>query len=187
MKKLALVVQRYGLEVNGGAELLMRQMAEHLNGKYDVEVLTTKAVDYLTWKDEYEKNNEVINGVLVRRFGVKKPRSIKRFGHLSMLIDKPFNMHFLEDKWVDSQGPYCPELIEYMRKRLLSSGIVKENQLAYVPVVPRVKEKMSGKSITDKDVLEKNLIGQRRKKLLASVMEAKSFFASCFVSGKRFQ
>ena len=103
MKKLALVVQRYGLEVNGGAELLMRQMAEHLNGKYDVEVLTTKAVDYLTWKDEYEKNNEVINGVLVRRFGVKKPRSIKRFGHLSMLIDKPFNMHFLEDKWVDSQ------------------------------------------------------------------------------------
>lgn len=111
MKKLALVVQRYGLEVNGGAELLMRQMAEHLNGKYDVEVLTTKAVDYLTWKDEYEKNNEVINGVLVRRFGVKKPRSIKRFGHLSMLIDKPFNMHFLEDKWVDSQGPYCPELI----------------------------------------------------------------------------
>ena len=49
MKKLALVVQRYGLEVNGGAELLMRQMAEHLNGKYDVEVLTTKAVDYLTW------------------------------------------------------------------------------------------------------------------------------------------
>ena len=60
-------------------------------------------------------NNEVINGVLVRRFGVKKPRSIKRFGHLSMLIDKPFNMHILEDKWVDSQGPYCPELIEYIK------------------------------------------------------------------------
>ena len=49
------------------------------------------------------------------------------------------------------------EFIENMRKRLLSSGIVKENQLAYVPVVPRVKEKMSGKSITDKDVLEKNV------------------------------
>ena len=115
MKKLALVVQRYGLEVNGGAELHMRQIAEHLNGKYDVEVLTTKAVDYLTWKDEYVKDNEVINGVLVRRFGVKKPRNIKHFGYLSTLIDKPFNMHFLENKWVDLQGPDCPKLIEYIK------------------------------------------------------------------------
>lgn len=42
------------------------------------------------------------------------------------------------------------EFIENMRKRLLSSGIVKENQLAYVPVVPRVKEKMSGKVLRTK-------------------------------------
>ena len=29
-RKLAFVVQRYGLEVNGGAELLSRQLVEHL-------------------------------------------------------------------------------------------------------------------------------------------------------------
>ena len=28
-RKLAFVVQRYGLEVNGGAELLSRQLVEH--------------------------------------------------------------------------------------------------------------------------------------------------------------
>lgn len=42
------------------------------------------------------------------------------------------------------------EFIENMRKRLLSSGIVKENQLAYVPVVPRVKEKCQGKVLRTK-------------------------------------
>lgn len=115
MKKLALVVQRYGLEVNGGAELLMRQMAEHLNGQYDVEVLTTKAIDYLTWNDEYDKDSEIINGVKIKRFSVKKSRNIRKFWCISMLVDKPFNMHFLENKWVDSQGPECPELIEYIK------------------------------------------------------------------------
>lgn len=43
MKKVAFVVQRYGAEVNGGAETLARQMAEHLNKEYDVSVLTRKA------------------------------------------------------------------------------------------------------------------------------------------------
>ena len=37
-RKLAFVVQRYGLEVNGGAELLSRQLVEHLQQQYDIEV-----------------------------------------------------------------------------------------------------------------------------------------------------
>ena len=60
-RKIALVVQRYGLEVNGGAEMLARTMAEHLKDRYDIEVLTSKAVDYVTWKDEYTADEEVIN------------------------------------------------------------------------------------------------------------------------------
>ena len=68
MKKIAFVCQRYGLEVNGGAELLCRQLAERLNRYYDVEVITTCAVDYVTWKNEYEPGEEYINEVLVRRF-----------------------------------------------------------------------------------------------------------------------
>ncbi|HBH93471.1 MAG TPA: hexosyltransferase, partial [Bacteroides sp.] len=74
-RKIALVVQRYGLEVNGGAEMLARTMAEHLKDRYDIEVLTSKAVDYVTWKDEYTADEEVINGIKVRRFGVTQPRN----------------------------------------------------------------------------------------------------------------
>ena len=51
-KKICCVVQRYGMEVNGGAELHCRQISERLTPFYDVEVLTTKAIDFMSWKDE---------------------------------------------------------------------------------------------------------------------------------------
>ena len=77
-KRICFVVQRYGIEVNGGAELHCRQLAEHLLKKYrDIHVLTTKAIDYMTWKDEYEKEEEDINGVHVHRFSVSHPRNQK--------------------------------------------------------------------------------------------------------------
>jgi hypothetical protein len=47
--KVALVVQRYGPEVHGGAETLARRMAELLAEHVELEVLTTCAIDYLTW------------------------------------------------------------------------------------------------------------------------------------------
>jgi hypothetical protein len=43
--KLAVVVQRYGTDINGGAELLARYLAERLARYADVRVLTTCAKD----------------------------------------------------------------------------------------------------------------------------------------------
>ena len=50
--KLAVVVQRYGQAINGGAELHARYIAEHLARHAEVEVLTTCATDYVTWRNE---------------------------------------------------------------------------------------------------------------------------------------
>ena len=50
--KLAIVVQRYGADINGGAELHARYVAEHLATYAEVRVLTTCARDYLTWRNE---------------------------------------------------------------------------------------------------------------------------------------
>ena len=50
--KLAVVVQRYGADINGGAELHARYVAEHLARHAEVEVLTTCARDYVTWRNE---------------------------------------------------------------------------------------------------------------------------------------
>ena len=46
--KICFVIQRYGLEVNGGAELHCRQLAEQMLSYYSrVEVITTKALSPL--------------------------------------------------------------------------------------------------------------------------------------------
>jgi len=38
MKKIAIVNQRYGLEVNGGSELYTRMLAEKLSKHYEVDI-----------------------------------------------------------------------------------------------------------------------------------------------------
>ena len=49
--RVAFVVQRYGTEVVGGAELHCRWIAEHVAERHQVEVLTTTATDYLSWQN----------------------------------------------------------------------------------------------------------------------------------------
>ena len=115
-RKLAFVVQRYGLEVNGGAELLSRQLVEQLQQQYDIEVLTTKAIEYTTWKNEYTNDVDVINGVTVRRFGVDKPRDLNRFGKFSgKVIGNPEHTMEQEEQWFEMQGPHVPVLIDYIK------------------------------------------------------------------------
>lgn len=117
MKKIAFVNQRYGLEVNGGSEYYTRVIAEHLKNDYDIEVLTTKAVDYITWKDEYKADEEIINGVKVHRFSVVKMRDINQFGLLNQkLLSKRNRTEEEEQAWFEAQGPFSPQLVEYIRE-----------------------------------------------------------------------
>jgi len=117
MKKIAIINQRYGLEVNGGSEYYTRLIAEQLNKKYDVEVLTTCAMDYVTWKNQYAEGVEELNGVKVRRFPVKKERTQKEFDDVNRRIFQPgARTPELEREWVEKQGPYAPGLIEYIEK-----------------------------------------------------------------------
>ena len=114
--KIAFVVQRYGLEINGGAELHCRWVAEHMKKYWDVEVLTTRAFDYITWKNHYPKGTEIINDIPVRRFSVSHPRDPERFGRLQNHLLK--NEHTIEEelKWLDEEGPHSMELIEYLKE-----------------------------------------------------------------------
>lgn len=114
--KLAFVIQRYGEEIIGGAEYLTRLIAEHIVKYHEIEVLTTCAKDYRTWKNEYKKGIETINGILVRRFPNSKKRDLSAQDKAQR---KAYSItHSLEDEilWIDEQGPYCPELIEYISR-----------------------------------------------------------------------
>ena len=57
MKKIAIIVQRYGQEVSGGGEFYAKALAEHLKERYDVTVLTTTSLEYMDW-DQYYPSGE---------------------------------------------------------------------------------------------------------------------------------
>jgi glycosyltransferase involved in cell wall biosynthesis len=113
--KLAVVVQRYGAQINGGAELHARYIVELLARQHQVDVLTTCARDYVTWRDEYPEGTEAVRGVKVRRFRVSRERDVEDFGRRSTHVFE--HRHSIADEiaWLDSEGPTSPALIEYVR------------------------------------------------------------------------
>jgi|GEM_PF-2085584 len=112
--KIAFVVPRYGLEIVGGAEYHARQVAEHLKEDHEIEVLTTCAKDYHTWKNEYKSGTESINGIFVRRFKNTKVRDINRHRWIEERVFYSYHDKHNEINWVKSQGPYSKELIKYI-------------------------------------------------------------------------
>jgi glycosyltransferase involved in cell wall biosynthesis len=110
--KLAFVIQRYGLEVNGGAELHCRWLAERLARRHEVEVFATRALDYLEWRNHYPKGTEVVNGIPVHRSTVKRTRNARVFASLSNLCFHEAHTREEEEAWVRENGPYSPELVK---------------------------------------------------------------------------
>jgi len=113
--KLAFVVQRYGLEINGGAELHCRWVAEHMKKHAEVEVLTTKAVDYITWKNHFARDEEVVNGITVRRFPVTRARNPERFGRIQDRLLRHDHKEADELRWLNEEGPRAPGLIQFLK------------------------------------------------------------------------
>ena len=113
--KLAFIIQRYGREIPGGAETLARQIAERQARRHQIDVLTTTARDYVTWKNEYPESEEKLRGVKIFRFPVDQERNLEEFNKYSDWIYA--NEHTREDelKWLEMQGPVAPKLIEYLK------------------------------------------------------------------------
>jgi glycosyltransferase involved in cell wall biosynthesis len=114
--KLAVVVQRYGVDISGGAELHARFIAEHLARHASVEVLTTCARDYLHWKNEYPAGAETVRGVTVRRFRVSRQRHLADFARRSYRVFEETHSLADELQWLKSQGPTCPSLVGHIRR-----------------------------------------------------------------------
>ena len=114
--RLAVVVQRYGATLNGGAELHARFASEHLAHHADVEVLTTCAKNYITWRNEFEPGLDEVNGLSVRRFPVSQERDPDEFGNRSERVFHKTHSLADELQWLDSEGPTSPDLIRYIQQ-----------------------------------------------------------------------
>jgi glycosyltransferase involved in cell wall biosynthesis len=79
-----------------------------------VEVLTTHAVDYVTWRNEPGPEREIVNGIPVRRFPVEHERDLLAFSRQSARVFE--KQHSLDDelRWLDAEGPTSPALIRHI-------------------------------------------------------------------------
>ena len=81
-RRILFVPPRYGEDISGGAERLMRWMAEASRAAgCDVQIATTCARDHETWANALPEGRSVENGIPVHRFRVT-PRDERRHHHL---------------------------------------------------------------------------------------------------------
>ncbi len=137
--KLAFIIQRYGTEILGGSEYHCRLIAERLSERHEVEVLTTCARDYITWKNEYPEGPDRVRGVTVRRFANTRTRDIQAFNRYSdWIFNNPHDRND-EIEWLKQQGPWCPALGEYLDTRARAYDALIFFTYLYAPTVLGLK------------------------------------------------
>lgn len=142
--RVAIVVQRYGETLTGGAESHARQVAQQLSPHARVEVLTTCATDHLTWANELEPGESRDGAITVHRFRVRRPRRMREFNRLSDSIFGRPQDFVTESHWLAEQGPVAPALLRAIADRSSEFDAFIFFTYLYAPTawgVPLVAEK----------------------------------------------
>lgn len=137
-KKVAIIVQRFGKEVNGGAEVHARILAQKLSEDYEVTILTSLAKDYSNWRPYFKPGPQTEGDQQIIRFTNVESASRKRKSHFARkmrlinFVQKSLQFFRVADKnnnfllneksietaglnWLEAQGPAMPELIHYLK------------------------------------------------------------------------
>jgi O-antigen biosynthesis protein len=111
--RLVWVVPRYGPQVVGGAETLVRSLATRATPPgWSVEVATTCAVDHESWRNVLPAGEETVEGVRVRRFPVS-PRVAERYEALHPVILGGGATYLDEAEWL-GQSVWSQELEDWL-------------------------------------------------------------------------
>jgi glycosyltransferase involved in cell wall biosynthesis len=136
-RNIAIVVQRYGKEINGGAETHCKLLAAELSRLHNITVLTTVAKEYTTWQPFFKEGSSVEDNLKIIRFN-NLPKAAKAklrfirhkitnrlwYHYLIKIIgfqkwfSKNFDWYNPSQKdhidWLTAQGPASPGLLEYI-------------------------------------------------------------------------
>lgn len=134
--RLLFVVQRYGREVAGGAEFHCREFAARLALRgHLVEVLTSCAVSYVDWANDYAPGSSELDGVQVHRLPVTESRDPRLFGELNSRVvwgRRPVPL-YLQREWMRRQGPDLRQLPHWLRRRAMNYDAVIFFTYLYYP------------------------------------------------------
>ena len=112
---LAFVPPRYGTEIVGGSEAVMREAAHGLAARgWTVEVLTTCARDHYTWQNEYPPGTTTDGEVVIHRFPMDGSKPKRSHGRIEARIQSgaPVPLHD-QLAWIDGLFR-VPELFRHL-------------------------------------------------------------------------
>ena len=138
-RKIGIIVQRYGKQVNGGSEVLARMLAEKLSLKNDVTVLTSRALDANTWEPVMPEGENFENGIRILRFNHKPKGNAQTIHKLNRrcrgrlpfqkfyrFIGRPqWYLKIFPDSeiknidgnlWLEKSGPATHDLLAYLKE-----------------------------------------------------------------------
>ena len=132
MSRVAIVVQRCHEDIVGGSETLAWHYAQLLRDAYEVDVLTTTAVDTSVWANTLPEGAEIKDGVRIVRFPVTIGRSHYWSGLHRRLLEAfhPFTPGngrdslppklrwtiALQEDFIRHQGPYSEPLLRFINQ-----------------------------------------------------------------------
>lgn len=134
MKRVAIVVQRCHESIAGGSESLAMQYATLLSESYEVDVLSTTALDIVTWANALPEGLERrTRNLNIHRFRVTMGRTSYWY-NLNARLQKEFELYKLgraalrsgarlpwsiplQEEFIRRQGPFSEPLIKFIRER----------------------------------------------------------------------
>ncbi len=134
--RILFVVQRYGEEVAGGAELCCRQFATRLATRgHHVEVATSRAQSALDWADVYPPGTTRLAGVAVHRFDGTGPRDNDAFDAktVGVLWSGVLASAAEQQEWRRLQGPELPGLVPWLAERSPAFDVAVHFSYLYTP------------------------------------------------------
>jgi len=115
--RVGILVQRYGAGITGGAEAHAAQVVSRLLPHWDMRVLTSCAVDHLTWANALPPGESTVDGVAVLRFPNPRPRPMQELNGLSGRMFGRSQDRAAEESWMALQGPLLPGLWRHLEER----------------------------------------------------------------------
>lgn len=140
MAKILMITARFLEHASGGAEKLAYDYASILSESNDVTVCTSCAKDYVSWKNEFSKGETKENSIRILRFPVSQTRNMVRMNRiLNQCLEKGDSVSDKEQfEFLKEQGPFCPDLVNYVTKEQHTYDIAILIGYLYYPVIASI-------------------------------------------------